>query len=75
MPCSRHSSAALSLAQDREDLRFGVSAGLHLNLLMHTAEKILLMQPRTFRGDYHSAVRHLGIDLGFALSISEKLDL
>ena len=29
-----------------------VSRHLHLNLLMHLAEKILLMQPLTFGGDY-----------------------
>jgi hypothetical protein len=40
------------LAQDRKDLGFAVSRHLHLNLLMHLAEKILLMQPLTFGGDY-----------------------
>ena len=47
---NRHT--AFGLAQDRKDLRFGVSRHLHLNLLMHLAEKILPPQPLTFGGDY-----------------------
>ena len=51
-----HRHAALGLAQDRKDLGFAVSGHLHLNLLMHLAEKILLSQPLTFRGDYRSTM-------------------
>ena len=47
-----HGHATLGLAQDRKDLGFAVSCHLHLNLLMHLAEKILRPQPLTFRGDY-----------------------
>ena len=47
-----HRHAAFSLSQDRKDLGFTVSCHLHLNLLVYLAEKILLPQPLTFRGDY-----------------------
>ena len=47
-----HRHTALSFAQDRKDLGFAVSRHLHLNLLMHLAEKTLLPQPLTFGGDY-----------------------
>jgi hypothetical protein len=42
------------LAKDRKDLGFAISRHLHLNLLVHLAEKILLPQPLTFGGDYHA---------------------
>ena len=62
-----HRHTAFGLAQDRDDLFIGTYAapsgatvpsssvyllGFIQNLLMHLAEKILLMQPLTFRGDY-----------------------
>jgi hypothetical protein len=47
-----HWHAAFSLAQDRKDLGFSVSHHLHLNLLVHLAEKILLPQPLNFGEDY-----------------------
>jgi hypothetical protein len=47
-----HRHTALSLAQDRKNLGFAISGHLHLNLLVHLAEKILLPQPLTFGGDY-----------------------
>ncbi len=50
-PKLAHRHAALGLEQDRKDLRFTVSRHLHLNLLMHLAEKILLSQPLTLGGD------------------------
>ena len=55
-----HRHAALGLAQDRRDLRFAVSRHLHLNLLMHLAEKILLPQPLIFGGDYRVGIRSDG---------------
>jgi len=45
-----HRHTAFSLAQDRKDLGFAISGHLRQNLLMHLAEKILLMQPLTFGG-------------------------
>ena len=48
----RHWHTAFSLAQDRKDLGFAISGHLHLNLLVHLAEKILLPQPLTFGEDY-----------------------
>jgi hypothetical protein len=47
-----HRNTAFGLAQDRKDLGFAVSGHLHLNLLVHLAEKILLPQPLTFGWDY-----------------------
>jgi hypothetical protein len=38
------------LAQDRKNLGFAISGHLHLNLLVHLAEKILLPQPLIFGG-------------------------
>jgi len=45
-----HRHTAFSLAQDRKDLGFCISRHLHLNLLMHLAEKIRLPHTLTFRG-------------------------
>ncbi len=45
-----HWHTALNLAQDRKNLWFAVSGHLHMNLLVHLGEKILLMQPLTFGG-------------------------
>jgi hypothetical protein len=45
-----HRLTAFCLAKDRKDLGFAVSCHLHLNLLVHLAEKILLPQPLTFGG-------------------------
>ncbi|MGP8026716.1 MAG: hypothetical protein ACLPJJ_08410 [Acidocella sp.] len=39
-------------AQNRKDLQLTVFRQLHQNLLVHNAEKILLMRPLNFRGDY-----------------------
>src|ERR1700739_3407549 len=47
-----HRNPALSLAQNRKDLRLTVFRQLHQNLLVNTAEKILLTHPLIFRGDY-----------------------
>ena len=41
-----------NLSQDRKGLGFAISRYLHLNLLVHLAEKILLPQPFTFGEDY-----------------------
>jgi hypothetical protein len=49
-----HRHTAFGLTQDRDDLGFAISRHLHLNLLMHFAEEILLPQPITFGGDYRS---------------------
>ncbi len=66
-----HRHATFSLTQDREDLFIGAyaapsgatvpSSSVYLlvfiqNLLMHLAEKILLIQPLTFREDYRRRV-------------------
>jgi len=51
----RNRDAALSLAQNRQDLGFTISRQLHANLLEQFAEKILLINPLNFRGDYRSA--------------------
>jgi hypothetical protein len=45
-----HRHTAFSLAKDRKDLGFAISRHLHLKLLVHLAEKILLPQPLTFGG-------------------------
>ena len=63
-----HWNTAFGLAQDRKNLWFAVSAHLHMNLLVHLAEKILLPQPLTFGGGYpyfHSPVRSEGIATSF----------
>ena len=60
----RNWHAALGLAQDRKDLGLAVSRHLHLNLLMHLAEKTLLPQPLTFGGNY----RHTSADPGQLLA-------
>ena len=49
-----------SLAQYRKDLGFAVSCHLHLNFLVHLAEKILRPQPLTFGGDYPASPRLKG---------------
>jgi hypothetical protein len=41
---------AFGLAQDRKNLWFAVYGHLHMNLLVHLAEKTLLPQPLTFGG-------------------------
>ena len=58
-PCGQRFAAKLGhqyttfcLAQDRKDLGFAISRHLHLNLLVHLAEKTLLLQPLTLGGDY-----------------------
>jgi hypothetical protein len=65
----RHTITIQIVAQFSSSLsryRFRVSAGLHLNLLMHFAEKILLLQPLTFGEDYRrraptTALRRTGL--------------
>ena len=46
----RNWHAAFGLTQDRNDLGFAISLFLQLDLLMHLAEKFLLMQPLAFGG-------------------------
>ena len=52
----RHCYTALSLAQNRKDLGFAKSRRFHANLLVQCAEKILLINPLSFRGDYPSTI-------------------
>ncbi|KKC33831.1 hypothetical protein WH91_06750, partial [Devosia psychrophila] len=47
-----HPNPTFGLAQDRQDLGFAISRHLHQNLLVHIAEKILLLNPIDQRGDY-----------------------
>jgi hypothetical protein len=42
--------ATFGLAQDRKDLGFGISRLLHLNPLVHLAERILLLSLLTYGG-------------------------
>jgi hypothetical protein len=51
-----HRHAAFRLAKDGKNLRLIKSARLHQNLLVHNAEKILLLKPVNCRGDYHLAL-------------------
>ena len=48
----RHRHTTLSLAQNRKYLGLTVFRLLHKNLLVQNAEKILLINPLNFRGDY-----------------------
>ena len=48
-----HRHTTFGLAQDRKGLGSAGSRHLHMNLLVHRSEKILLPQPLTFGGDYH----------------------
>jgi hypothetical protein len=52
-----HRHTTLSLAQDRKYLRLTKSRLFHKNLLDQNAEKILLINPLNFRGDYLTKVR------------------
>jgi hypothetical protein len=58
--CHRHTT--LSLAQNRKYLRLTKSRLLHKNLLDQSAEKILLINPLIFRGDYPEIPVHLAAD-------------
>ena len=51
-----HWHTAFSLAQDRKNLGFAISGHLHLNLLVHLAEKTLLPHPFTFGGITHEII-------------------
>jgi hypothetical protein len=58
----RNRHTTLSLAQNRKYLRLTKSRLLHKNLLDQSAEKILLINPLIFRGDYPEIPVHLAAD-------------
>lgn len=51
----RRSQSALRMFQYAHNLGFAKSALSYRNLLVHRAEKILPMQPLTFRGDFRAS--------------------
>ena len=63
---------AIRLAQNGHDLAFGKSALLHQNLLNNLAEKILLLKPLIFRGDYPAIMRKLIVLVNALLRKNQK---